>query len=69
MILYLSFLIIFRFSWFCVEVYSFSENDEKEKENKKILESLEINDELDIDSVNTEQKFTQPPARYNQVFA
>ena len=28
------------------EVYSFSDNDEKEKENKKILESLKINDEL-----------------------
>ena len=48
------------------EVYSFGDNDEKEKENKKILESLKINDELNIDSVNTEQKFTQPPARYNQ---
>ena len=42
------------------------DNDEKERENKKILESLKINDELNIDSVNTEQKFTQPPARYNQ---
>ena len=48
------------------EVYSFSDNDEKEKENKKILESLKINDELNLDSVNAEQKFTQPPARYNQ---
>ena len=48
------------------EVYSFGDNDEKERENKKILESLKINDELNIDSVNTEQKFTQPPARYNQ---
>ena len=48
------------------EVYSFGDNDEKEKENKKILESLKINDELNIDSVKTEQKFTQPPARYNQ---
>jgi DNA topoisomerase-1 len=45
---------------------SFSDNDEKEKENKKILESLKINDELNLDSVNAEQKFTQPPARYNQ---
>ena len=48
------------------EVYSFGDNDEKERENKKILESLKINDELNVDSVNTEQKFTQPPARYNQ---
>ena len=48
------------------EVYSFGDNDEKERENKKILESLKMNDELNIDSVNTEQKFTQPPARYNQ---
>ena len=48
------------------EVYSFGDNDEKEKENKKILESLKINDELNLDSVKTEQKFTQPPARYNQ---
>ncbi len=48
------------------EVYSFGDNDEKEKENKKILESLKINDELNVDSVKTEQKFTQPPARYNQ---
>ena len=48
------------------EVYSFGDNDEKERENKKILESLKINDELNIDSVKTEQKFTQPPARYNQ---
>ena len=44
------------------EVYSIGDNDEKERENKKILESLKINDELNIDSVNTEQKFTQPPA-------
>ena len=48
------------------EVYSIGDNDEKERENKKILESLKINDELNIDSVKTEQKFTQPPARYNQ---
>jgi DNA topoisomerase-1 len=48
------------------EVYSFSDNDEKEKENKMILESLKINDELNLDSVDAEQKFTQPPARYNQ---
>ena len=33
------------------EVYSFGDNDEKERENKKILESLKINDELNIDSV------------------
>ena len=31
------------------EVYSFSDNDEKEKENKLILESLKINDELNLD--------------------
>ncbi len=48
------------------EIYSFNENDEKEKENKQILESLTINDELSLDKVITEQKFTQPPARYNQ---
>ena len=41
------------------EVYSFSDNDEKEKENKIILESLKINDELNLDSVDAEQKFTQ----------
>ena len=27
---------------------------------------MKINDELNLDSVNAEQKFTQPPARYNQ---
>ena len=36
------------------------------KEKKKILESLKMNDELNVDCVKTEQKFTQPPARYNQ---
>ena len=48
------------------EVYSFNENDEKEKANKHILESLTLNDQLSLDKVITEQKFTQPPARYNQ---
>ena len=48
------------------EVYNLSENDEKDKANKKILADLKVNDNLAIKSVNTEQKFTQPPPRYNQ---
>ncbi len=48
------------------EIYSFSDNDEKEKDNKKILESLKVDDELMLSTIDIEQKFTQPPARYNQ---
>ncbi|MBL6700447.1 MAG: type I DNA topoisomerase [Gammaproteobacteria bacterium] len=48
------------------EIYSYSDNDETEKDNKKILESLKEGDELILSNVDIEQKFTQPPARYNQ---
>jgi DNA topoisomerase-1 len=48
------------------EIYSFSDSDETEKDNKKILESLTEGDELILSNVDIEQKFTQPPARYNQ---
>jgi DNA topoisomerase-1 len=48
------------------EIYSFSDSDETEKDNKKILESLKECDELILSNVDIEQKFTQPPARYNQ---
>ena len=48
------------------EIYSFSDSDETEKDNKKILESLKEGDELILNNVDIEQKFTQPPARYNQ---
>ena len=48
------------------EIYNLSENDEKDKVNKKILENIKTGDELAIQSINTEQKFTQPPPRYNQ---
>ena len=48
------------------EIYSFSDNDEREKDNKKILESLKVDDELMLSTIDIEQKFTQPPARYNQ---
>jgi DNA topoisomerase-1 len=48
------------------EIYSFSDSDETEKDNKKILESLKEGDELTLSNVDIEQKFTQPPARYNQ---
>lgn len=48
------------------EIYSFSDSDETEKDNKKILESLKEGDELMLSNVDIEQKFTQPPARYNQ---
>jgi DNA topoisomerase-1 len=48
------------------EIYSFSDSDETEKDNKKILESLKEGDELILSNVDIEQKFTQPPARYNQ---
>ena len=47
------------------KVYDLSDNSQKE-ENKKILEKLKTNDVLDIKEVKTEQKFTQPPPRYNQ---
>ena len=48
------------------EIYSFSDSDETEKDNKKILQSLTEGDELILSNVDIEQKFTQPPARYNQ---
>ena len=48
------------------EIYDLSENDEKEKLNKRILQDLKKGDELSIKEINMEQKFTQPPARYNQ---
>ena len=47
------------------KVYDLSDNSQKE-DNKKILEKLKTNDVLDIKEVKTEQKFTQPPPRYNQ---
>ena len=48
------------------EIYDLSDNDEKDKINKKILEDIKTGDVLDIKSINLEQKFTQPPPRYNQ---
>ena len=48
------------------EIYDLSENDEKEKINKRILGSLKEGDKLSIKEINVDQKFTQPPARYNQ---
>ncbi len=48
------------------EIYDLSDNDEKDKINKKILEDIKTGDKLDIKSINLEQKFTQPPPRYNQ---
>ena len=48
------------------EIYDLSDNDEKDKINKKILEDIKTGDELKIKSINLEQKFTQPPPRYNQ---
>ena len=47
------------------KIYDLSDNSQKE-DNKKILEKLKTNDVLDIKEVKTEQKFTQPPPRYNQ---
>ena len=48
------------------EIYDLSENDEKEKINKRILQNLKKGDELSIKEIKMDQKFTQPPARYNQ---
>ena len=48
------------------EIYDLSENDEKEKINKRILSDLKAGDELSIKEAKMEQKFTQPPPRYNQ---
>ena len=48
------------------EIYYLSDTDEKDKINKRILEDIKTGDELDIKSINLEQKFTQPPPRYNQ---
>ena len=48
------------------EIYDLSDNDEKDKLNKKILENLKKDDVLTIKDIVTEQKFTQPPPRYNQ---
>ena len=47
------------------KVYDLSDKSQKE-DNKRILEKLKTNDVLDIKEVKTEQKFTQPPPRYNQ---
>ena len=47
------------------KIYDLSDNSQKE-DNKKIIEKLKTNDVLDIKEVKTEQKFTQPPPRYNQ---
>ena len=47
------------------KIYDLSDNSQEE-DNKKILEKLKTNDVLDIKEVKTEQKFTQPPPRYNQ---
>ena len=48
------------------EIYDLSENDEKEKINKRILQDLKKDEKLKIQEINMDQKFTQPPARYNQ---
>ena len=48
------------------EIYDLTENDEKEKINKRILQDLKKGDELTVKEIKMEQKFTQPPARYNQ---
>ena len=48
------------------KVYKFSDNDTKEEQNRKILEGIKIGDELNIKEIKPEQKFTQPPPRYNQ---
>ena len=48
------------------EIYDLSENDEKEKINKRILDNLKEGNKLSIKEINVDQKFTQPPARYNQ---
>ena len=48
------------------EIYDLSDNDHKDKLNKKILEKLQKGDKLTIKDTEIEQKFTQPPSRYNQ---
>ncbi|MAQ72942.1 MAG: DNA topoisomerase I [Gammaproteobacteria bacterium] len=48
------------------QIYDLSENDAKEKLNKKILEKLKAEDKLSIKNIEIEQKFTQPPPRFNQ---
>ncbi len=48
------------------EIYDMSEGEEKEKLNRKILEKLRAGDKLSIKNIEIEQKFTQPPPRYNQ---
>ena len=47
-------------------IYDVSDSDIKEKLNRKILETLKVGDKLSIKNVEIEQKFTQPPPRYNQ---
>ena len=47
------------------KIYDLTDNQQKD-DNKKILENLKPNDVLDIKDVKAEQKFTQPPPRYNQ---
>ena len=48
------------------EIYDLSDDDAKDKLNKKILENLKKGDKLNIKDVSVDQKFTQPPPRYNQ---
>ncbi len=48
------------------EIYDLSDDDAKDKLNKKILENLKKGDKLNINDVSVDQKFTQPPPRYNQ---
>ena len=48
------------------EIYDLSDDDAKDKLNKKILENLKKGDKLKIKDVSVDQKFTQPPPRYNQ---
>ncbi len=48
------------------EIYDMTEGEEKEKLNRKILEKLKAGDKLSIKNIEIEQKFTQPPPRYNQ---
>ena len=48
------------------EVYNPTLDDDKEKINKVFLEGLKEGENLSLKNVNIEQKFTQPPPRYNQ---
>ena len=42
------------------------DNDDKDDDDNVKLPQLNINDEIDIKSLNTEQHFTQPPARFTE---